>query len=454
MPLLHIGFDDTDSRNGMCTTHLAYKIVDFLLKRNAKFIDYPLLIRLNPNIPWKTRGNGAVALRIEVDNQHTVVEGIKNLLVKNSHIGTGANPGLVFYSGRTIPTEVREFASYALYELMSRNKAKEIALKHGVNVYTLGNGQGIVGALSAIGIVLKDHTFEIIAYRKYANCGKPREISKESVIAMAEQTFPNTYNNYDYQHERVLITPRGPDPIFCGIRGEDADVLFRAFLMLHTTEDLAGYMIFRTNQGTNAHLTHEFDLSNLKTYTAGYAAGTIESNPYAIEGGHTFFTLKNERGSVLCAVYEPTGQSQLAQKLTIGDCVEIGGGVRRATSKHPRVINVEYIRIFNLADKFSYSNPLCKHCGKRLKSYGRNQGYRCKGCGIKERDGRKTREAIPRGIKVGLYVPLPKAQRHLTKPLCRYGMEKYECDHFSNTNWYRRHVSHTSDRMYNVVNFA
>lgn len=445
MPLLHIGFDDTDSRQGMCTTYLAYKIADFLLKKNAKFVDYPLLIRLNPNIPWKTRGNGAVALRVEIDNYESIIEGIRTLVENNSHVGSGANPGLVFYSGKTIPDDVQEFAANALYDVMSRNKAREIAKKHGMRTYTLGNGQGIVGALSAIGTVLeKDHTFETIAYRKLENCGKTREISKESVVAMTEQTYPNTYNNYDYKHERILITPRGPDPIFCGIRGEDPDILLQAFLMLDIPEDLMGYMIFRTNHGTNMHLTHGFDLSNLKTYTSGYVKGTVASDPYAIEGGHTFFTLKNDHGSSLCAVYEPTGQSQLAQKLSVGDLIEIGGGVRKATSKHPKVINVEYIRILELAHKFSYSNPLCKKCGKRLKSDGRNKGYKCERCGTKERTAQKISIEIPREIKEGLYIPLPKAHRHLTKPLQRYGREKEIHNASLNTSWFATFIAEST----------
>ena len=57
---LHIGIDDTDNRSGGCTTHLAFKVTEQILRKtNACFIDYPLLIRLNPNVPWKTRGNAA-----------------------------------------------------------------------------------------------------------------------------------------------------------------------------------------------------------------------------------------------------------------------------------------------------------------------------------------------------------------------------------------------------------
>ena len=44
--ILHIGFDDTDSTFGRCTTHLAFKVTSYLCKKNVKFLDYPLLIRL------------------------------------------------------------------------------------------------------------------------------------------------------------------------------------------------------------------------------------------------------------------------------------------------------------------------------------------------------------------------------------------------------------------------
>jgi tRNA(Ile2)-agmatinylcytidine synthase len=437
MSSLYIGFDDTDSRQGMCTTYLAYKVVDFLLKHDAKFLDYPLLIRLNPNIPWKTRGNGAVALHVEVDNEETVVEGVKSLVENNSHIGHGANPGLVYYSGEKIPEDIKEFASRALHDVLSRKSGMEIAKKHGVDVYALGNGQGVVGALSAIGTPLdQDHTFEIITYRKQENCGRSREVLEESVIKMAEQTYPNTYNNYDHKHERVLITPHGPDPIFCGIRGEDPNTLVQAFLMLEIPEELEGYMIFRTNHGTNTHLVHKFDLSQLKTYTSGYVEGIVDSAPYAIEGGHAFFTIKNDEGSALCAVYEPTGLSQLAQKLSKGDLVGIGGGVRKATSKHPKVINVEYISVSKLAKKIAYVNPLCKNCDKRLKSDGKSKGYKCEVCGLKERSAQKVVVEVARDIKEGLYVPTPKAHRHLTKPLQRYGMEKKRYDQVLNSHWY------------------
>ena len=35
--ILHIGIDDTDSPKGMCTTFLAYKIINRLKKRKCRF---------------------------------------------------------------------------------------------------------------------------------------------------------------------------------------------------------------------------------------------------------------------------------------------------------------------------------------------------------------------------------------------------------------------------------
>ena len=61
---LNIGIDDTDSPRKGCTTYIAALATEYLETHDCVFIDYPNLVRLNPTIPWKTRGNGAIALRI------------------------------------------------------------------------------------------------------------------------------------------------------------------------------------------------------------------------------------------------------------------------------------------------------------------------------------------------------------------------------------------------------
>ena len=58
--MLHIGIDDTDSLGGGCTTWLITEIISELSELDL--VDFPRLVRLNPNVPWKTRGNGALSL--------------------------------------------------------------------------------------------------------------------------------------------------------------------------------------------------------------------------------------------------------------------------------------------------------------------------------------------------------------------------------------------------------
>jgi tRNA(Ile2) C34 agmatinyltransferase TiaS len=55
---------------------------------------------------------------------------------------------------------------------------------------------------------------------------------------------------------------------------------------------------------------------------------------------------------------------------------------------------------------------------------GKNQGYRCEKCGGKYAGLKKKETTLQRPIDLGLYVTSTRSQRHLTKPLRRYGKEK------------------------------
>ncbi|WP_455392385.1 hypothetical protein [[Eubacterium] cellulosolvens] len=55
--------DDTDSIKFGCTTYLVNDIISEF--QDYRVVGYPYLVRLNPNIPWKTRGNGAVCIQFE-----------------------------------------------------------------------------------------------------------------------------------------------------------------------------------------------------------------------------------------------------------------------------------------------------------------------------------------------------------------------------------------------------
>ena len=423
--ILHIGFDDTDSIKGKCTTYLGFKIVKHIKKIGKYgFVDYPSLIRLNPNVPWKTRGNGAVCIRIIGEKYERLIEFILSEVQRESHIGSGANPGVVFFQGNDIPDEIVKYSSLAMHEFLNRRLAKKIASKNGIKYFSFGNGNGIIGALAAIGNdLIGDHTFEAITYRKIDSCGTPRFIDKEKVFKMNNDTFPQTFNNYDEKHQRILIAPHGPDPVFCGIRGESPDIVLKSLKKLEIKENIDGYMIFKTNQGTNMHLFNELNLSSLKTYTSGFLNCKLITKPKIINGGHVLFFVEDSYGSALAAIYEPTGLGKIASELDIGDSIQIGVGVRKPSNQFPKTLNVEYLNVMNLVQKYDIVNPKCKVCDKRLKSEGKNKGFQCDKCGYKEKDVYKL--CIPKEIRIktGLYLPSPKAHRHLTKPIHRYGAE-------------------------------
>ena len=417
--ILNVGFDDTDSPKGMCTTFLAYKIVDLLQKQKTEFLDFPRLIRFNPNIPWKTRGNGAVSFKIKTENPSKIKNQIKNLVSKYSDVKNGANPGLVFFESDIIPSNFVNFSNLALWQLINRNNAKRFAKKNNLEIFYQGNGQGLVGAIGAIGYAFDDHTLELLSYRKKSKFGKERKISSDSVKTMQEKTFPYTYNSFDTKKGRILITPHGPDPVFYGVRGENIDSLVYATKILKSDEKLDGYMIFKSNQGTGDHLKNELSFENMKPYSSGRITGIISNSPKIVKGGHVFFKILSQNHEFWCAIYKPTGLSTIALNLIVGDKICVGGGVRKASKNFPRIINLEFLDVIELEKHIELSNPLCKKCNKKMKSKGQNQGFQCIRCGKKS--SKKTTIKVPRKIKKQLYIPKISAHRHLTRPLQRIG---------------------------------
>ena len=414
MQTLHIGFDDTDSRKGMCTTYLAYKIVNDLKKSNVEFLDYPRLVRFNPNIPWKTRGNGAVGISIRAKNPERIKKLVKNSIIKYSDIKNGANPGLVFLQDEKIPKFLFDLSETALYKLIHRNSVKKFSKKNRLELFNLGNGQGLVGALGVIGYRFSDHTFELLSYRSKQKFGSKRVIEKNLVKKMQEKTSRSTFNSYDSKNDQVLITPNGPDPVFYGIRGEDPESVLSASKMLNHNEKLDGYMIFKTNQGTGDHLKNEIDIEKFQPYTSGTIKGIVSSIPIIEKGGHVFFMINTKGKNIRCGVYKPTQITHIAKNLTIGDTVYLGGGVRKASRKYSRVFNIEFLHIKKLVNIKKLENPFCKKCRKHMKSEGTHQGFKCIRCGKTAYE--KNSKIIPRQIKAGLYIPTTSAHRHLTRP--------------------------------------
>ncbi len=439
MVKLHIGFDDTDSPNGGCTTYIAALLVEKLSNMGASFTDYPRLIRLNPNVPWKTRGNGALCLSVEcpedsVDRMKaTVITTVK----ANSELGySGTDPGVVFIS-EDIPKEIKDFAKKAEQTLLTIEEALNLIKMVNAEAIGFKKGRGIIGGLAAIGEDLSgDHTFEIISYRTPENRDKPRRVQVSSVITM-DAKAPLTFNNVDPETGRILITPRGPDPILCGVRGETPEAVKLAYELISVDEPVERWMIFRSNQGTDAHLRKVSAVADIQPYNSVVAQGVVSKEPRVIQGGHVIFAIKDGTGEVDCAAYEPTVKlCKTARKLMTGDVVKVFGGARPSFSEYQLTINLEKMNVLELAPNTSFVNPSCPECGKRTKSMGKNQGFRCDKCGFRSSQLKKMEVRQERGLETGLYITSLRSQRHLTKPHRRYGREKAGAPKTMIKNWH------------------
>ena len=420
----------------MCTTYLACHIINQLKEENIAISSYPRLIRLNPFARFKTRGNGGISFKIAIDDEKqgensnvdyngnieekmTKIQLAKKIILKNvndlsqmTHENT--NPGVIFYEGE-ITESMKNYAMGAIYSIISIKEAESFANKIGAEVHKFKKGRGIIGSLAAIACPLEDYTYELLVYRIKENYGKERNIDKTSVVEMDKKTFPETFENIDYDNGYIAIEPKTPCPILYGIRGESPKVLEIAKDIVKVNEAIESYCIFKTNQHTDMHLQKVAKIKDMEKYGSYIVSGSVSKDPHVIEGGHVFFTLKDDFGEIEAAAYEPTkGFRKIIKELTLGDQVQLFGGIGCGGT-----FNIEKIKILSLIKKQEFKNPVC-HCGKRMTSAGHNKGFKCKKCGYKLPNANKIVREEKRGlIENKLYETPVSARRHLSKPICR-----------------------------------
>jgi tRNA(Ile2)-agmatinylcytidine synthase len=429
-----IGVDDTDSTEGMCTTYLASLLIEEFSEYDI--IGYPRLVRLNPNIPWKTRGNGAIAIcfgegqgekkivakignkkyygfdrfdDIEIKKEH--LKRAEKIIEANAHFyDKNTNPGIVLLNKKpeqrlywNTVSEIVELK--AVKKLLKRMEARYTGYK---------NSRGLIGAISAIAWEPGDKTYEIITYREKSKWGTPRKIEEKSVLRM-DKNFPSTFNNYDYENNRVIIAPHSPCPVLFGIRGDSPKDLLKSYKMIKT-EKIDRWILFETNQGTDDHLQKK-QIADVKPYDSVIVSGTVTSNPVNLVGGHVIFSISDGNMVIDCAAYEPTKNFRnIVRWLRYGDEVIVYGGVR----EKPLTINIEKMQVRNLV-KISekVGNPRCPICKKSMKSIGKNMGYRCRMCGTKIRWQGALFKEKNRILREGFYEVPVCAKRHISKPLKR-----------------------------------
>ncbi|MGL4669520.1 MAG: TiaS agmantine-binding domain-containing protein [Methanobacteriaceae archaeon] len=432
--VLHIGIDDTDSPNGMCTTYLASEIINELKLNNFEVIDFPRLIRLNPFAKFKTRGNGAVHIKVAININN--MEKIKNIVINavnnlSELDNDNTNPGIVFFEDTLdsdVSNKMHSYAIKAINSIITISEAKSFAEEIGAEIYPIKKGRGIIGALAAIGIQLDDKTYELLSYRIPENYGINRSIDFDSVVKMDNLTGKGTFENIDNGY--LAIEPHTPCPILYGIRGESGKILMEAKRIVKVNEPVDSYCIFETNQHTDIHIQNMGKIADMEQNSCYCVMGTVKDNPRVIKGGHIFFTLSDSSGEIECGAYEPTKDfRKITKELVPGDILNVYGGIGKNNT-----LNIEKFNILQLADKFDYENPICE-CGKRMTSAGRNKGFKCAKCGNRLRDANKIAKKVPRVLEEKFYETPISARRHLAKPLVRFKEDELsnKCN-FSNSS--------------------
>ena len=414
---MFIGIDDTDSRDKYCTTYIGTLLMEELEKKYK--MDIPKLIRMNPMVKYKTRGNGGVSLMVLSKNDgaplsYGDIKYIKEIVIKmvekySDFKCENTNPGIVFLSEENYNKNKEILDNYykkVLNDIVDINYTKEILDNIGGEYIIYKKGLGIIGALGSIASN-PPFTYELLAYRKKEKWGTKRTIDSNSVVEMDKKTIPYTYNNVD--GNKQIIAPNTKCPVLYGIRGTKKETLLEAMNEVNS-EEIDKYRIYLTNQGTDVHLRN-FKIKDIYANTGVIVYGEVSSNPKNIKN-IVLFEIKDNTGKIKCIAYEPTKSFRnIIRALKIGDLVAIYGTVRDS----PFEINIEKIKIIKLAKQY-IKDKKCE-CGGTLKSKGKGSGYKCNKCKktIPYNDIKLIE--IKREIIEGFYEVPVSARRHLSKPL-------------------------------------
>lgn len=400
-----IGLDDTDAPDGMCTTWLGTLLATLLEKTGMRVLS-ARLVRLNPTIPYKTRGNAAISLYVRGDPDYafTLACDLVSRYAAFSCVNT--NPGVVV-SIRKIPSD---FYWQAVLGHCRIDEARTVLQKYALRYKGYKIGRGLIGATAAVCSEFPDYTWEYLAYRYQERLAASRMVDRDSLRYAEELTWPHTWDTWDYDQNGPVCIPHTPDPVLYGIRG-DAPFSVAHAVSLIQSEPVDMARIWMTNQGTDAHLV-AYQKGPLTEGVSYLMKGKVNEIPRTSTGGHVFFPLDTGEQTIPCMAFEPTKKFRdIIRSLRPGDEILAAGSYLKNT------LNLEKIYVFSADPVVTVRPPVCPSCQKRMTSAGTKKGYKCRRCGNRERESEQITEA--RTISPGWYEVPPGARRHLSRPLAR-----------------------------------
>jgi tRNA(Ile2)-agmatinylcytidine synthase len=426
-----IGIDDTDSPQGGCTTHVLTELLALAARRGIDLLGDPRLVRLNPNIPWKTRGNAALSARFG--------RGVG----PRRRVGQVAGRTVWSYArGAALPPTVGEAFAAAAWETVQRlapdvpgtdpalvavrrsldpelywravrsvvrvDAVDGLLAAHQASVFVRGDRRGVVGAAAAIAWPGRRATWELIAYRPLDRQSADRAVDRASV-QRAQARFPALFLCEDARTRRLLIAPHTPCPILFGLRSRIPGILPRAARAIRS-EPVDRWVVFRTNQATGDHLVRR-SIADVGAYESAILDVGLVSPPLSLAGGHVRLEVGDGTGARLsCFVFEPSKTLPgIARSLVAGDALRLWGS--RAADP---IFRVEGITVRHLRPRpDARAAPVCATCRRRAGSIGRGRGFRCPECRRRFPLEAAQWRGAPSRLRVGTYHPTPSARRHL-----------------------------------------
>ncbi len=424
---MFLGVDDTDSPRGMCTTYLMTKIIEEI---DLDLIGYPSLVRLNPNVPYCTRGNASLAIRLgkgrgrpnvigaigekpiitypggeEAGNMEEVLELGSSIVRRYMEHDSMTNPGIVVSRGM-LPAELYDRAVKSFVE---QSDVETLLQQKSALYEKIGNGRGIIGAAAAISWPALRVTFELISYGfPFRENGK----SLKEEISSSVHRMGTTFDSFDPENRRAAMFPSSRTPIIYGIRGSSPSDLIRVRESIpNRALGEERYMLYRTNQASDDHIIR--DPESLKNGESYRVEGFLLDPPAPMEGGHYFADLGTRNGNLKIAAFEPTKAFRASfRQLLPGDYVRVYGSYLDGS------MHLEKFALLARGRSFVRTPPKCGRCGKRMKNRG-YMDYRCINCGAHASSAEYTEEK--RSINCGIYEVPTCARRHLSRPISLIG---------------------------------
>lgn len=396
-------------------------------------IGHPELVRLNPNIPYKTRGNAALAARFghgvgrpfpvgwlagESVNAYVTGRNLsrseatdlterawRSTLAQARSEDPGTDPALVS-APRRLPAGLYW---EAVRRVVPVERVERLLSAHGAELRTSGSRQGLVGAAAATAWSGAHPTWELLSYRHAGRIGAPRLVEPASV-RRAEREYPELFLCTDRATRRVLIAPHTDCPILFGLRATSPARLPFAARQVRG-EMPERWVIYRTNQGSGDHL-RRISPDRLGPYESAVFVGRVLEPARVGRGGHAHVALRTDTGStVQCVAFEPTKTlPKLLARLVPGDRLRVWGG-RGADP----TFRLEGVEVLSTVPRTALGRtPRCPRCGGRTSSLGSARGYRCpRGHARLPPESRRVVPLTTPPPRRGRYHPTPSARRHL-----------------------------------------